>query len=136
MSITFALTSIDFATVSKNPCYPLDWAMERYNQSALETADGGLAVYDNGPSVVRGTINIKSVSKSEGDALRTFLTTSAICQKNAMTITPPANTDLGNGNGVAITNVNFDGGQSLAGVFTLIPPGIYDVSIPYRYKVA
>lgn len=130
MSIT-----IGTVTIARNPFHPLDWYPVRFNQSSVECADAARAVYDNGPTVIKGTIILKGVLKSEGDALRTYLTGTAIFEKNSFTITPPANTNLGAGDGVALTSAYYDGGPTLEGVFTLTGGGLYDIAFPYR-KVA
>jgi len=123
---------IGTVTINRNPVYPLDPYQERYNQSALDMADASIKVYDGGPTVVHGKLIIKGVLKSEGDSLRTYLTDTAIFQKNTFTITPPSNTDIGGGTGTALQNCTFDGGNDLKGVFVLVPPGRYDIEFPYR----
>lgn len=127
MSIT-----IGTVTISRNPVYPLDVYPERYNQIKLDMADAAIKVYDNGPTVIHGKIILKGVLKSEGDALRTYLTDTAIFQKSTFTITPPSNTDVGAGDGAALSNCSYDGGADLKGIFVLVPPGRYDIEFPYR----
>jgi hypothetical protein len=126
MSIT-----IGSVTITKNPNYPVDWWPERFNQSSQDTADGGRKTYDNGPNVIYGTLIIRHVDQAEGDSLRTYLDSTTIFEKESFTVSPPANTNLGKGKGTAM-QVFFNGGNSLEGVFTLVAPGTYDVSIPYR----
>ena len=60
-------------TINRNPVYPLDPYSVRWNQKSVDTADAGRATYDNGPNVIYGTLLLKSVAKSEGDALKTFI---------------------------------------------------------------
>ena len=125
---------IGSVTINQNPVYPLDWYPERYNQASLDMADAALKTYDGGPTVIHGKIILKGVLKSEGDALRDYLTDTAIFQKSTFTITPKAggNTDLGAGTATALQNCNYEGGNDLSGVFTLVPPGRYDIEFPYR----
>lgn len=127
-------TVIGSVTINRNPAYGTTWAASRINQVSVETADGGFAVYDAGVKIIRGVLVLNAVDKTEGDSLRTYLEDTAIFQKNTFTIDPPANTDLGAGAGTAIT-VNFDGGQSLDGVFELVPPALYNIRIPWRKTV-
>jgi len=129
MSITIAGVSI-----AKNPVYPLDWYQRRFNQATQDTSDGGRATYDGGPTVIYGTIVIRTVAKAEGDSLRTALSGAAVrFQESSFTVTPQAagNTNLGKGDGTAI-RVFYNGGASLQGVFALVAPGLYDIALPYR----
>ena len=119
-------------TINKNPSYDSKYYTVRKNQYSQETVDGVLKVYDGGPSVVYGTVVLKNVAKAEGDALMSFIKSNLVFQLNTFTIAPPANTDLGNGVGTSLTSCNFDGGQSLDGVFEFIPPGKYNINFPYR----
>ena len=121
-------------TINRNPVYPLDPYSVRWNQKSVDTADAGRATYDNGPNVIYGTLLLKSVAKSEGDALKTYLLSTAIFGKSSFVLSPPSNTDLGKGDGVNIT-VFYSGGNSLEGVFNLIPPRLYDIAIPYREAI-
>jgi hypothetical protein len=123
-------TVIGSVTINKNPNYPCNWWIHRLNQFSIMTADGSHKTYDNGPSLVKGILILRHVVKSEGDSLRTYLESTAYMGKVSFTITPPANTNLGKGDGTAIT-VYYDGGASLEEVFTLIAPGHYDINIPY-----
>jgi len=132
MSVTFALTSIDTCIVNKNPTYGKNWWLERINQYSNETADGGETVYDGGPSILKGEITFLNVLKSEGDAFRTFITDNLVYRKNTCDITPPTNTDFGNGDGVAVEDVRYNGPSSLDGLFTYHSPGLYDIVFPYR----
>lgn len=124
---------IGSVTINRNPAYPLDWFSKRFNQSKDDTADGGHIVYDNGPSVVLGTILIKNVIRSEAESLRTYLEGTAVYQLNSFTMTPVSGgeTDLGKGQGTAI-QVFFDGGSDLSGVFSLRAPDLFDIQFPYR----
>lgn len=124
---------IGTVTITRNPSYPLDWWVKRFNQSKVETADGGHATYDNGPNVILGNILIKNVARSEAESLRTYLTDTAIFQLNSFTITPQASgeTDLGKGQGTAI-QAFYDGGSDINGVFSLRAPDLFDIQIPYR----
>jgi len=127
-------TVIGTETITKNPAFGTQFWSVQFNQYKVETADAGWVVYNNGPKLIRGNLILKNVDKSESDLLRTFLTDTAVFQKNSFIITPPAATDLGKGDGNAIT-VFYTGGADLAGVFTFIPPGRNDIQIPYREKV-
>lgn len=128
-------TTIGSVTINRNPAIGTIWHNERLNQYTLTTVDGGRATYDNGPTILRGTLALRLVAKSEGDSLRTYLTGTAVYGKNSFTITPPSNTDLGSGDGVALTNCYYDGGESLEGILTLTPNGAYyTINLPYwRY---
>jgi hypothetical protein len=123
--------TIGTVTINRNPVPRHNWSKQRYNQYTRITADGGRKTYDNGPTVLTGTLVLKAVAKSEGDILRTYITDTAVFGKNSFTITPPANTDLGAGDGVAITTAYFEG-DSLEGVFQLSPNGLlYTITLPY-----
>jgi hypothetical protein len=135
MSVIFSIGG-ETATITRNPSYQSRFWPVRYNHEKSETADGGNVTYDNGPTIIKGNIVIKNVSKAEADALKHFLTDHAIYTKNAMTITPPTNTDVGAGNGTALTSAYFDGENSLEGVIDgPNPPGIYDINFPYKKVV-
>lgn len=127
-------TIIGSVTINRNPAYGSNWWPKRFNQTKADTADGGLIVNDNGPDILEGMLVLTNVDKTEAASLRTYLTGTAIYSKNSFNITPPANTDLGNGNGTLIA-VNYVGEPSLAGVFDYIPPGMYNIRIPYRKVV-
>jgi len=127
-------TVIGTETITKNPAFGTQFWSVRFNQYKVETADGGWVVYDNGPTLIEGILLLKNVSKTESDDLRTFLTGTAVYQKTSFIITPPSATDLGKGDGAAIT-VFYSGGPDLQGVFNFIPPGRNDIKIPYREKV-
>lgn len=127
-------TIIGTVTITKNPAYGRAWWPRRLNQQSQETADGGLVCYDNGPEIIEGELVINLIDKAQGDALRTYLQGTAYMGYASFTITPPANTDLGNGAGVAIT-VNYTGGPSLEGVLEPVPPGLYNLRLPYRKVV-
>ena len=127
-------TVIGTQTITKNPAYGTQWWPVRFNQFTVETADGAWVPYDNGPNVIEGILILKNVDKTESDNLRTYLRDIALFQKNSFAVTPPSNTDLGKGAGVAIT-VYYTGGPDLRGVFTFIPPGRNDIKIPYREKI-
>jgi len=104
------------------------------NHFSIITADATFKAFDSGPETITGIILIKNVIKTEGDSLRDFISDDIIFGKNALTITPPAATDLGKGDGVAITNARFLGGNDLNGVFEFIPPGKYNIAFPYWFK--
>jgi len=123
--------SIGTVTITRNPSFGTDWSKDRLNQYTQGTADGGRNTYDNGPNILKGTIVLRNVSKANGDALRTYLTDTAIFGKNSFTITPPASTDLGSGVGTAVTLAFYDGGTNLDGVFEYIAPGIYNINLSY-----
>ena len=127
MSIT-----IGSVTINKNPAYGTQWHKIRLNHKSRLVADGTRRTYDNGPEIIKGTIILRNVLKSEGDSLRTYLTDTAIYQKNSFTITPPANTDLGAGVGTALTGCYYDGGNNIDGVFEYIAPGKYNIKFPYH----
>jgi len=120
-------------TITKNPVYPLNWYFKRYNQYAVETADAGFVVYDNGPNLIFGTLIIRNVAKSEGDDLRDYLKDTAVFQQTSFLITPESggDTNLGKGDG-AVIGVYYNGGPDLDGVFTLVSPGYYTITLPYR----
>jgi len=130
MSIT-----IGSVTINKNPVYATTWHKERMNQKSRLTSDGTVRTYDSGPILIVGIIELRNVIKSEGDSLRTYITDTAIYRLNSFTITPPAATDLGSGDGVALTTCYYNGAQSLSGVFDYIAPGKYNISFPYIKKV-
>lgn len=124
---------IGSVTITRNPAYPLDWAPKRFNQHTQETATAGHATYDGGPNVILGNLFIKSVVRSEAEALRTYLRDTAIYQLNSFTITPQSSgeTDLGKGQGTAI-RVYYNGGPDLDGVIILRAPDLFDINLPYR----
>jgi len=122
---------IGTVTINRNPSFGTQWWSRRLNQSRIETADGGFVVVDNGPDVVEGVLVLVNVDKTEAESLRTYLTGTAVYCKNSFTMTPPANTDLGNGNGTAIT-VNLFSDPTMGGIFDFIAPGMYNIRLPYR----
>ena len=128
-------TVIGSVTISRNPSASSDWGTVRLNQSTVRTADGGTCTYDNGPEEIRGVLFIRNVPKAEKDSLMSYLRNTAIYGLNSFTITPPSGTDIGAGNGVALSNCYFDGDPTLEGVFTWNPPGVFDVKLPYRKLV-
>ena len=131
MAITFGNV-----TINRNPSVQSRWWKERLNQKTMITADGGRATYDNGPTLLRGVIVLNLVLKSEGDALRTYITDTAVYGKNSFTIDPPANTDLGSGTGTDVTTAYYDGGLSLEGLFEPSANGLlYTINFPYWKKL-
>lgn len=131
MSIT-----IGTVTISRNPVYPLNWYPKRFNQYTRDVADGDQITYDNGPNVIYGILTIRNVSRTEGDALRTYLSGTAIFGKTSFLITPQAggNTNLGRGTATAI-GVFLNNGNTLDGIFTLVVPDLYTIVLPYRQDI-
>jgi len=129
-------TVIGSVTINRNPSIESTWSKERMNQYVDMAADGTRIAYDNGPTLLRGTLVLKLVLKSEGDSLRTYITDTAIYGKNSFTIDGPDNTDLGAGTGTSVTSAYFDGGNNLDGVFELSPNGLlYTIRMPYWKKL-
>ena len=129
--------SIDIGTVTinRNPNYETDFWKMRMNHFYRKTADGSHVAYDNGPNILQGIIVINNVAKAEGDALLTWLLGTAVYGKNSFTISPPTNTDLGEGAGSDIDDAYYDGGNSSQGMLDLISPGMYIVRFPYWKKL-
>jgi len=127
--------TIGTVTINKNPAYGTVWWNIRFNQKTIITADATRKTYDNGPEIILGIIFIRNVVKSEGDSLRNYITDTAIFGKNPFTITPPPATDLGNGDGNALSVAYYNGGRDLKGVLELIRPQRYNIKFPYWYKV-
>ena len=125
-------------TITKNPAYGTRFWSVRLNQYGVDTADGKRSVYDNGPTIVKGVLILRNVSKTEGDSLRTWLigTSTVQAKFGAQTfdITPPSATDLGKGAGTAIT-VYYDGEEDIDGVLDFHAPGQYDITFPYRESI-
>lgn len=130
MSVT-----IGTQTLTQNPYFGTDNYTTRINQFTRYTADGGESTYDNGADILKGIVLIKNVTKAEGKAFKTWLTDVAVYQLNSFSITPPPNTDIGNGDGIALTNCNYAGGNTTKGVVVFKAPGWYDITFPYRWKV-
>ena len=125
---------IGSVTINKNPAFGTNWATEVINQHTRMTATADRVTYDSSSKIIRGTILLKNVAKSEGDSLRTYLEDTAEYGLNSFTIDPPAGVDLGAGDGTALTLCFYDGGPTLEGVFDLIPPGFYNITLPYWKK--
>lgn len=126
-------TTIGSVTITRNPAFGTAWHHIRFNQQSIRSADATSITYDNGPNVIEGILIINNVSKTEAGSLLTYLKGTAIFGKNSFTITPPTNTDLGKGAGTAIT-CYYNGGNDFDGVFTLMSPGVYKISLPYWFK--
>jgi hypothetical protein len=120
-------------SIAASVVFGTDFWDERANQQELETADCTDVVYDNGPTVCHGVIVMKGVSYANGDSLRAWLRTYAIFAYNTFTISAVANLNLGNGVNTAITSARYDKGQSLAGVFEFVAPGVFDITFPFRF---
>ena len=120
-------------TITRNPAFGTDWWPFRVNQYSVVTADGGFKTWDAGPTVIEGIIIINNILKSQGDDLRDLLSVTALFASSVVDITPPANTDLGGGAGGQITaNIPI---SDLKDVLTLVPPGRYNLRLPYRIEV-
>lgn len=133
MSISFIKDAVT-VTISKNPSFGSEFYFDRKNQSIEETVDGTLRVYDAGPTILMGNIILKYVSKTEGDALISFIKSTIVFSKETFTIDPPAGTDLGGGAGIDIQSCNLVE-TSIKGMFEYISPGVYNINIPYRKVV-
>lgn len=127
-------TTIGTVTINRNPSVQgTRWHKERMNQASVMAADGTLSTYDQGPTMVRGTLVLRHVAKSEAASLVTYLEDTAIWQKNSFTIAPPDNTDLGAGDGVDVT-VYYDGGNSFDGVFEPdTNNALFVITLPYFF---
>ncbi len=127
MSIT-----IGTVTINRNPSIGTVWHNERMNQETGITADGGRVTYDNGPTLLLGTIILRGVAKSEGDSLLTYLSGTAVFGKNSFTITPPTGCDLGAGSGTAVTSAYWNGGNTTEGFLDMSPnSALYTITFPY-----
>ena len=132
ISITFT-QGANAVIISASVVYGTDYYDKRLNQFELPTADGTDVVYDNGPIMCHGTLVMKGISYTDGNALRTWLKTYAIFAYNTFTISAISCVDLGKGKNIAITSVRWDGGQNTQGAFQLVAPGNYDITFPYRF---
>ena len=120
-------------TITRNPSLGTVWNVRRINQSTVQLADGSWVTYDNGANILMGTIQLKNVSGAQAESFRTWLISTAVFEKNSFTITPPANTDLGSGDGVAITTAFYDGGPTTDGVlFFAGNSNTYDITFPFK----
>jgi hypothetical protein len=137
MSVVLTLTASPYTavTIHKNPSFSSDYFPRRLNHKTISSADGGRATYDNGPEEIIGVLVIKNVNDTDKAALETFLRQTAIYGLNSFSITPPSNTNVGAGKGVALASSYYNGGNTLEGVFTHNPPDIWDIKLPYRKLV-
>jgi len=125
-------TVIGTQTISRNPANESDFWHERLQHDTIITADGGRSTYDSGPTVLHGILVIRNISKAEADAFRTWLTATAIFQKNSFSITPPSGVDLGSGDATAVTSAYYNGPTDLKDVIVpQNPRTLYTINFPY-----
>lgn len=113
--------------------YGTDFVPVRCNHQTVETADGALKAYDFGPTVIKGSLLMKGISKVNGTAFRSFIEYTLFYGLNAFSIDALVNQDLGSGPNTALTGVKYDGGRTLEGVLTLVAPGTFNINFPYRF---
>ena len=107
---------------------------ERTNQSTQTSSTGARFNYDNSRTILRGTIEIRYITKADADLLRNFIVNTVRFGRFEFDIIADTFVDLGLGVGVTIPLANFDGGQSTEDIIKPIgKANKFNVSFPY-YK--
>ena len=119
-------------TVSATVIYGTEHSNERINQVSQRTLDGYRNTWDSGVTIVSTMLKLKNLSKTDGDALRTWLRTKAVFSLKYFTITTPDGVDLGLGEGTDITDAKFTATNDSA-VFAYRAPGVFDVNFPFEF---
>lgn len=131
------MITIGTVSISRNPTVDSHFWHKRLNQTSEQAADGALITYDNGPTVLEGEIVLEGVSRTQAEAFRTWLQSTAVYSLNTFTITlnTAPNTDIGAGPGVAISGLKYNGEPSTEDVIKWSPPDVYSIVFPYRKVV-
>lgn len=126
--------------------YGTNWYPVRLNQSSVLTVDGTRSTFDIGPTMIKGNILIKGATPIDGSyLLRDFFSIEIMFKRNSFYVYQFDNNynafpegvgvDLGVGKGKTISQVYLDTEDySLDGMFTLAPPNVEDINIPFIYR--
>lgn len=107
---------------------------DRINQATQTSSTGARFNYDNSRTILRGTIELRYITKEEADNLRNFIVDTIRFGRFEFDIECPSYNDLGLGVGVDIPLALFDGGQSTEDIIKPIGKADkFNVSFPY-YK--
>ena len=132
MSITFTSGAVT-VTINRGIEHTSQFWFKRINHNTVQATDGSLITFDNSSTVLEGVIKIRYLTKTDADSLRNFIRNTIRFSRNTLTITPASYDDLGGGDGVAITSVNYIGDPDTKDI--IVPfgkAGKYNVSFPYR----
>ena len=128
MSITIGTVEI-----TKNIEHDSSFWTRRKNQFTMEGVDGAFYTYDNSPAILEGLLKIKFVSKTQADALSTWLVNTIRFQLYSFTITPPSFNDLGEGTGSTILLAYYNGPLSTEKIITPVGrTNKFNINFPYR----
>ena len=104
----------------------------RLNNSSKLTVSGLVKSYDSGPTMLHGILVLQFVSKSDADALRTWIDTGIRYQLKPFSLISDSVTDLGLGIGSTITYAKLDGTADTSAIITpRSRPDKFDISFPY-----
>lgn len=141
MYLRFQITP-DTYDVQCKVVYGTDWYDKRLNHTFARTSDGTLQSWDVGPTLCRCTIVMKDVSSAHATIVRNVIKTycdfsgtdfNLIQLTDSLASFPSGQgVDLGNGVGTTLTDVNF-AFSSTEGIFRLVPPGNYDITLPIEF---
>ena len=132
MSISFTSGAIT-VTINRGIEHTSQFWKRRLNQFTQTSSDGSLITFDNSITVLEGIINIRFITSADATSLRDFITNTIRFSRNTLTITPESYDDLGEGDGVALTSVNYNGGISTDGIIEPFgKAGKFNVKFPYR----
>jgi hypothetical protein len=132
MSTSFI--TIGDVTINRGIEHTSAFWFERTNQSTQVSSTGARFNYDNSRTILRGTIEIRYITKTDADLLRDFITNTIRFGRFDFDIVADSFVDLGQGVGQTISLANFDGEQSTADIIKPIgKANKFNVSFPY-YK--
>ena len=132
MSTSFI--TIGDVTINRGIEHTSAFWLERTNQSTQTSSTGARFNYDNSRTILRGTIEIRYISKTDADLLRNFIVNTIRFGRFEFDIIADTFVDLGLGVGVQIPLANFDGDQSTEDIIKPIgKANKFNVSFPY-YK--
>ena len=132
MSTSFI--TIGDVTINRGIEHTSSFWLERTNQSTQTSSTGARFNYDNSRTILKGTIEIRYITKADADLLRNFIVNTARFGRFEFDIIANSFVDLGLGVGVQISLANYDGEQSTADIIKPIgKANKFNVSFPY-YK--
>lgn len=131
ITVTFA-QGVNNVAVTGSIGFNTDFIPKALNHPSIKTADGNELSYWGGVKEFVGNLEIKGVSYTDGEALRSWLINYVRFKTNTFSISAILNTNLGRGKNVYIPTARYTK-DDLEGVFSYQPPGIFNINLPYRF---
>lgn len=146
MNFRFYVSAPTYYSFDCTPIYGTRWWPKRENQVSVKTLDGTQSTFDIGPTLVEGILLAKNIRMRTSNDIISFFETVTVFKQYSFTINQFAaypdvalasgsGVDLGSGKGVTVSGVYLRMDEaSLDGIFELVAPGYYNMTLPYWYR--